>query len=146
MVKPRLPIAFLVKTLPRLSEAFILNEMLGIEDLGMEREIFSLRKQPPGVEPVHPDVAKVKGSVTYIPSFVRPLLPPGLALLLFAQLMFLFTAPRRYFAAARFHFGSGNDPRLKDFLQAGYLALTLRCPKITPFHPPFPNLPTTLAE
>src|SRR5713101_735470 len=146
MVKPRHRIAFLVKTFPRLSETFILNEILGIEDLGMELEIFSLRKQPPGAEPVHPDVAKVKGSVTYIPSFVRPLLPPGLALLLFAQLMFLFTAPRRYFAAARFHFGSGNDPRLKDFLQAGYLAWTLRWRKITHLHAHFANLPTTVAE
>jgi glycosyltransferase involved in cell wall biosynthesis len=146
MVKPRHRIAYLVKTFPRLSETFILNEILGIEDLGMELEIFSLRKQPPGAEPVHADVAKVKGSVTYIPSFVRPLLPPGLALLLFAQLMFLFTAPRRYFAAARFHFGSGNDPRLKDFLQAGYLAWTLRWRKITHLHAHFANLPTTVAE
>lgn len=145
-MKPRHRIAYLVKTYPRLSETFILNEILGIEDLGMELEIFSLRKQPPGAEPVHPDVAKVKGSVTYIPSFVRPLLPPGLALLLFAQLMFLFTAPRRYFAAARFHFGSGNDPRLKDFLQAGYLAWTLRWRKITHLHAHFANLPTTVAE
>ena len=146
MVKPRCRIAYLVKTFPRLSETFILNEILGIEDLGMELEIFSLRKQPPGAEPVHPDVAKVKGSVTYIPSFVRPLLPPGLALLLFAQLMFLLTAPRRYFAAVRFHFGSGNEPRLKDFLQAGYLAWTLRWRKIIHLHAHFANLPTTVAE
>lgn len=145
-MKPRRRIAYLVKTFPRLSETFILNEILGIEDLGMELEIFSLRKQPPGAEPVHPDVAKVKGSVTYIPSFVRPLLPPGLALLLFAQLMFLLTAPRRYFAAVRFHFGSDNDPRLKDFLQAGYLAWTLRWRKITHLHAHFANLPTTVAE
>jgi glycosyltransferase involved in cell wall biosynthesis len=146
MVKPRYRIAYLVKTFPRLSETFILNEILGIEDLGMELEIFSLRKQPPGAEPVHPDVAKVKGSVTYIPSFVRPLLPPGLALLLFAQLMFLLTAPRRYFAAVRFHFGSDNNPRLKDFLQAGYLAWALRWRKITHLHAHFANLPTTVAE
>src|SRR5260370_17766559 len=110
----------------------------------MELEIFSLRKQPPGAEPVHPDVAKVKAAVTYIPSFVRPLLPPGLALLLFAQLMFLFTAPRRNFAAARFHFASGNDPRLKDFMPAGSSASTLRRSKLIPFASYFPNITQSL--
>src|SRR5262249_5703424 len=111
-----------------------------------ELEVFSLRKQPPGAEPVHPDVAKVQAPVRYIPSFVRPLFPPGLALLLFAQLAFLLTAPRRYFAAVRLHFGFGNNPRLKDFLQAGYLAQALRKGRFTHLHAHFANLPTTVAE
>src|SRR6516164_4851768 len=117
MVRGRQRMAYLVKTFPRLSETFILNEILGVEEFGLELEIFSLRKLPPAAEPVHPDVAKVKAPVTYIPSLVRPLWPPGLALLLFSHLALLLTAPRRYFAAARLHFGSGNRPRLKDFLQ-----------------------------
>jgi glycosyltransferase involved in cell wall biosynthesis len=145
-VKPSGRIAYLVKTFPRLSETFILNEILGVEELGLELAIFSLRKQPPGAEPVHPDVAKVRAPVKYIPSFVRPLLPPGLALLLFAQLAFLLTTPRRYCAAVRFHFGSGDNPRLKDFLQAGYLARALRKGKFAHLHVHFANLPTTVAE
>ena len=142
----RLRVAYLVKTFPRLSETFILNEILGVEELGLELTIFSLRKLPPEAEPVHPDVAKVRGPVRYIPSFVRPLWPPGLALLVFAQLVFLLTAPRRYFAAVRFHFGSGNEKRLKDFLQAGYLAWALRRGRFTHLHAHFANVPTTVAE
>lgn len=146
MVRRRQRMAYLVKTFPRLSETFILNEILGVEEFGLELEIFSLRKLPPTAEPVHPDVAKVKAPVRYIPSLVRPLWPPGLALLLFSHLALLLTAPRRYFAAVRFHFGSGNSPRLKDFLQAGYLARALRRGKFTHLHAHFANVPTTVAE
>src|SRR6266446_445 len=146
MVSERLRVAYLVKTFPRLSETFILNEILGVEELGLELEIFSLRRLPPESEPVHPDVAKVKGPVRYIPSFIRPLWPPGLALLLFSQLALLFITPLRYFAAVRFHFSSGNHPRLKDFLQAGYLARTLLRGKFTHLHAHFANLPTPVAE
>jgi len=49
-------------------------------------------------------------------------------------------------AAVRFHFSSGNHPRLKDFLQAGYLARTLLRGKFTHLHAHFANLPTTVAE
>jgi glycosyltransferase involved in cell wall biosynthesis len=146
MVSERLRVAYLVKTFPRLSETFILNEILGVEELGLELEIFSLRKLPPANEPVHPDVAKVKAPVRYIPSLIRPLWPPGLALLLFSHLALLFAAPQRYFAAARFHFSSGNNPRLKDFLQAGYLGRALSRGKFTHLHAHFANVPTTVAE
>lgn len=146
MVNNRQRVAYLVKTFPRLSETFILNEILGVEEFGLELAIFSLRKLPPEAEPVHPDVAKVKGPIRYIPSLVRPLWPPGLLQLLFAHLALLFAAPRRYFETARFHFGSGNNPRLKDFLQAGYLARTLSRDKFTHLHAHFANVPTTAAE
>ena len=146
MVNERLRIAYLVKTFPRLSETFILNEILGVEELGLELTIFSLRKLPPEAEPVHPDVAKVKGPVRYIPSLVRPLWPPGLVLLLFSHLALLFAAPQRYFATLRFHFGSGNNPRLKDFLQAGYLARAVSREQFTHLHAHFANVPTTVAE
>src|SRR5260370_12681897 len=142
MVSKRMRVAYLVKTFPRLSETFILNEILGVEELGLELEIFSLRSLPPASEPVHPEMAKVKAPVRYIPSLVRPLWPPGLALLLFSHLALLFAAPQRYFAAARFHFSSGSSPRLKDFLQVGYLGRALIRAKFTPFPPHFTNVPT----
>jgi glycosyltransferase involved in cell wall biosynthesis len=146
MVSERLRVAYLVKTFPRLSETFILNEILGVEELGLELTIFSLRKLPPEAEPVHPDVAKVRGPVRYIPSLIWPLWPPGLLLLVFSHLALLLAAPRRYFETVRFHFGSENDPRLKDFLQAGYLARILSREKFTHLHAHFANVPTTVAE
>src|SRR5260370_16653911 len=146
MVSKRMRVAYLVKTFPRLSETFILNEILGVEELGLELEIFSLRKLPPANEPVHPDVAKVKAPVRYIPSLVRPLWPPGLALLLFSHLALLFAAPQRYFAAARFHFSSGSSPRLKDFLQAVYLGRALLRSTFPHLPPPFATFPPTLPQ
>ena len=44
-------VAYLLKTFPRLSETFILNEILGIERLGARLHIFSLKR--PDSEPVH---------------------------------------------------------------------------------------------
>src|SRR5260370_3287078 len=146
MVSKRMRVAYRVKTFPRRSETFILNEILGVEELGLELEIFSLRKLPPANEPVHPDVAKVKAPVRYIPSLVRPLWPPGLALLLFSHLALVLASPQRYFAAARFHFSSGSSPRLKDFIQAGYLGRALIRGKFTHLHAHFANVPTTVAE
>src|SRR5258707_1824505 len=142
MVNERLRVAYLVKTFPRLSETFILNEILGVADLGLQLELFSLRRLPPESEPVHPDVANVKGPVRYIPSFIRPLWPPGLALLLFSQLALLFAAPVRYFAAARFYFRSGNNPRLKGFLQVDYLAMAFARGNFTHFQAHLANMPT----
>jgi len=143
-VNERKRVAYLLKTYPRFSETFVLNEILGTERLGLEIEIFSLRR--PSNEPVHPEVADVKAPVRYIPSLSWPLWPPGLALLLFSHLVLLLAAPRRYFAAARFHFGAGSGPRLKDFLQAGYLATALNRGKFTHLHAHFANVPTTVAE
>jgi len=143
-VNERKRVAYLLKTFPRISETFILNEILGTESLGLEIEIFSLRR--PANEPLHPDMADVKAPVRYIPSLAWPLWPPGVALLLFSQLLLLLAAPRRYFSAARFHFGAASGPRLKDFLQAGYLAIALNRGKFTHLHAHFANVPTTVAE
>src|SRR5260370_16109727 len=57
-------IAMIVTTWPRLSQTFVLREFLGLESLGVELRIFSI-KVPPD-EPVHADVGKVRASVTYL--------------------------------------------------------------------------------
>ena len=62
-------IGFLLKTYPKLSETFILNEILELERQGLNLHIFSLRH--PSEQRTHPGVAQVKAPVTYLPS-----LPP----------------------------------------------------------------------
>ena len=62
------PIAYLVKGWPRLSETFILNEVIALERRGIPLRIFSIKD--PNNEPVHNKVAGVRASVTYI-SLVR---------------------------------------------------------------------------
>src|SRR5260370_6650209 len=65
-------IAMIVTTWPRLSQTFVLREFLGLESLGVDLRIFSI-KVPPD-EPVHVDVAKVRAPVTYL-AFRRRWIP-----------------------------------------------------------------------
>jgi colanic acid/amylovoran biosynthesis glycosyltransferase len=58
-------VAYLLKQYPRLSETFILNEILGLEEMGGDVTIFSLRHATEGR--FHPGVAAVRGSVHYLP-------------------------------------------------------------------------------
>ena len=137
-------IAYLLKTFPRLSETFILNEVLGLEKLGKDIHIFSL-KRPEG-EPRHPSAAEVKATVTYIPSLGPQFRLRNICLLVVSHLTLLFTRTCLYFAAARFYFGKPGKSRWKDFLQAGYLARLLARGEFDHLHAHFANVPTTVAE
>ncbi len=64
-------IAYLLKTFPKLSETFILNEILELERQGLELHIFSLRQ--PSETKVQPGVAEVRARITHIRP---PQLPP----------------------------------------------------------------------
>ena len=57
-------LGYIVSTWPRLSQTFILNEILALEARGRRLRIFSLKD--PGGEPVHAEVAKVRAKVTYV--------------------------------------------------------------------------------
>jgi colanic acid/amylovoran biosynthesis glycosyltransferase len=59
-------LAYLLKKFPRLSETFILNELLAQESLGRELHIFSRRT--PDDEPRHPGLANLKATVENLPS------------------------------------------------------------------------------
>jgi len=60
----RLAIAYIVKAWPRLSETFILNEIIGLERRGVSIRIFSVKDPNPG--PIHNRVALVRANVTYL--------------------------------------------------------------------------------
>ena len=59
MNQPR--VAYLLKKFPRLSETFVLNEILQQERLGTDVTVYSRR--PPDVEPRHPEFARLKARV-----------------------------------------------------------------------------------
>ena len=141
---PTPKMAYLVKTFPRLSETFILNEILGLERLGIQIGIFSLRR--PAAEPRHADVSEVKAPVTYVPSLRWKFWPGALSLLIFSHLVLFLKETRRYLAVARFYFRVKGNSRFEDFLQAAYLARALRRSEITHLHAHFANTPTTVAE
>jgi len=58
-------IGYVLKVYPRLSETFIVNELLAHERAGTEIEIFSLR--PPGDGRLHEMVGRVRAPVRYVP-------------------------------------------------------------------------------
>ncbi len=60
----RLHVGYVLKQYPRLSETFILNEILGLEENDVDVSIFSLRYATEGR--FHPATAAVKGSVRYL--------------------------------------------------------------------------------
>lgn len=59
-------IGYVLKRYPRYSETFIVNEILAHEAAGLEIEIFALR--PPSDTHFQDRIARVRASVTYVPS------------------------------------------------------------------------------
>ena len=59
-------LAYLLKKFPRLSETFILDELLAQEQLGRELHVFSRR--PPDAEPRHPQLARLRATCEYLPA------------------------------------------------------------------------------
>ena len=66
---PEPRVGYVLKMYPRFSETFILNEILALEELGTELEIFSLR--PPADGRFHESLAEVRAAVTYLPHRLR---------------------------------------------------------------------------
>lgn len=60
-------IGYVLKKYPRLSETFIVNEILGLESREVETAIYSLN--PPNDARFQPSVGAVRGEVTYLPPF-----------------------------------------------------------------------------
>lgn len=63
-VRP-LKVAYILKRFPRISETFVLNEILELERLGVPVEIFALLPPPKG--PHHETLTKVQARVTCLP-------------------------------------------------------------------------------
>jgi glycosyltransferase involved in cell wall biosynthesis len=138
---PKYRIAYLLKTFPRLSETFILNEILGLESLGIPIEIYSLKR--PAEERTHASVAKVRARVTYVPSLLPNLLDALRCVAAHAVLLAI--SPLLYWRTLSF-FLRIQKSRLKDFAQAGFLARRLQRRRITHLHAHFANVPASIAE
>jgi glycosyltransferase involved in cell wall biosynthesis len=141
--KPK--IAYLLKTYPKLSETFILNEILGLEKLGLELEIFSLRR--PADEPFHSSVAKVKAKVTYLPAGKvkrAPTLWQAFQMMR-AHLSMMLWRRSQYVETSRHCQMQQGDHWRKAFSQAVMLAHALRRGKFDHLHAHFANLPTSVA-
>lgn len=93
MLSPRPAVGVLVKVFPKLSETFILEELLGLERLGQRLVVYTLG--PPTDAVAHPAVQRVQATVTQVPQRPWPSLPAALG----AHAQALLAHPLRYSGA-----------------------------------------------
>ena len=137
-------IAYLLKTYPRLSETFILNEILGMEELGARLHIFSLRR--PDEDRSHPAVARVKARVTYALAIGPRSRPLDALRVLYGHATLFLSHPKRYWRTVSTYLKRPGKQRLKEVMQAGFLAKELQKEGCTHLHAHFANVPVTVAE
>ena len=138
-------IGYLLKTYPKLSETFILNEIVQLEKLGMPLHLFSIRR-PPQEERFHPGVFQVQANVTYLASISWGKNIFDSAIIGMDHLELFLKNPISYLATLRFHYGPAKARRRKEFIHAGFLTRALQRRNITHLHAHFANVPTYLAE
>jgi glycosyltransferase involved in cell wall biosynthesis len=130
-------VGYVVSGWPRLSETFILNEVVAVEQLGARLRIFSVKD--PNDEPVQAKVAQVRAPVTYL-SIKRN----GKAILLASLRLFL----RRPLRCGRTILRALRYCRwnvLRCFFQASYLSEILSREPLTHLHAHFAHDPTLVA-
>ncbi len=133
-------IAYLVKIFPKVSETFILQEVLDLEALGLDLTIYALQR--PTNAMVHGLASHVHASVTYLPD--TPLSVHHNPLL--AHLRLFLSSPWRYLSTLRFWLQTPERPSFSKFLQAGSLARAMQDAQIDHLHAHFANAPTSIAE
>jgi len=135
--RPR--ITFLLKRFPRLSETFILNELLALERQGVPLSIYSILSPEEGI--VHADVARLRTPVEYFPAGLR-----GAWRVARAHLRVIAASPRTY---ARTLVDAASRRRLtaiKHFVRAGWLAARLQETGASHLHAHFAHGPASVAQ
>jgi glycosyltransferase involved in cell wall biosynthesis len=112
-------LGMVLKGYPRISETFISNEILLLEQLGFAVRIFSMRRGRESF--THDSVARIRAGVDYLPdTFLR-----NAQRLIYPNLCLALRRPRRFaagWAAVCRRFRRTRNPAsLRHFLQAGYL-------------------------
>jgi len=137
-------VGIILKGYPRLSETFIVNEIILLEELGYELHIFAMRN--PGEAKVHESVRKVQAPVTYIPDYFWRFFFSFLS----TNIRLWWHRPGLYWQAFRFaalrsvwQFSSST---IKRFVQAAYLVQkSLPGTDVAHFYAHFSHGPTTVA-
>jgi glycosyltransferase involved in cell wall biosynthesis len=133
-------VAYLLKRFPRLSETFILHEILELERQGQDLRLFSIMNPCEGV--VHADVCQVRAPVTYLPAGLGDVVP-----LLRAHLTLLRRDPQRYAGIVAYILQRRrHSSTIKHFVRAGWLALELEKTGVTHLHAHFAHGPASVAH
>jgi glycosyltransferase involved in cell wall biosynthesis len=116
---PKPVLGMILKGYPRISEAFISNEILLLEKLGFSIRIFSMRH--PRESFTHQSVKRIRAEADYLPHELLRFLPR----LAYHNFLLALKTPRPYGRALRTAFArflrSRKSATLKHLLQAGYL-------------------------
>jgi len=140
--KPRL--GMILKGYPRISETFISNEILLLENLGFPIHLFSMRQ--PRENFTHRSVTRIQAAVDYLPETLLKPLPR----LMYHNCLLAAQKPQAYagafkMAAQRFS-RTRRSATLKHLFQAGYLVHhLLPGRKITHLHAHFAHSPASVA-
>lgn len=152
LAQPTLRVGYLLRSYPRLSQTFILNEVLALEKLGVQVHIFAVTH--PHEPIVQAQVAEVQAPVTYLEGAQRR----RWWVILWEQLVTLLWTPYRYLSTLayllyhhEFDEGYTASSRFVCFLQAVYLAAILRQARqqgnpIAHLHAHFAHDPTLIAH
>ena len=139
-------LGYLTKRFPRLSETFILDEILGLEAAGVPLRLYAIAD--PAERVVQPDVAKVKSPVVYLRSGRGPRRSALEALATVAShVRLVCRAPKRYLGVvAHIIRERRHMATLRNFAQAGRLALRLEADGARHVHAAFAHAPASVAH
>ena len=131
-------IGFLVKTYPKVSETFILNEILALEQRGFNLHIFSLCK--PTDDKSHTLTSKVRANVTYLPST-----SDGTDQECEGYLSYLYRQQSHLINTTVAEFTTTNIIKSQLVYQAAFLALSVNHLGISHIHAHFASEPASVA-
>lgn len=150
--KSPLRVGYILRSYPRLSQTFILNEIVALEAMGVQMHIFAVTH--PHEPIVQTQVAAVQAPVDYLEMAQQR----SWQLILWEHLLTLLLAPVRYLSTLgyllyhrEFDQGYTASSRFACFLQAVYLAQLLRRERqrgagIDHLHAHFAHDPTLIAQ
>lgn len=138
--KSNAPIAYLVRTFPKISETFIMREVLALESQGVDLAIYGLRR--PAETKSHALNGAVRARVSYLPTR----LAEAFTGFLWTQLYLILRRPVGYFRALLFALRRAEAGRGRDFFQASFLARALVQNNTVHLHAHFINEPAGVAE
>jgi glycosyltransferase involved in cell wall biosynthesis len=143
MVTPTLgqprSLGLLVKMFPKLSETFVLEEILGLERLGIPIRLYTLAASTDVL--VHSSVSQVQASVTRVPKS-----PSGNGFLFLSRHLYLLSTRPWHYVRTLFSALQRGRSGLSAFFQAGWLAEQLRHDGVTHLHTHFISTPSDVAE
>ncbi len=139
------PLGFLVNTWPKLSETFILEEVLGLERQGVDLRLYALGE--PTDDITHGAVSRVRSVLARVPDPADARVPAATRTreLLARHARVALAAPLRY-AQALLEAGTRGAAGWQDFLRAGWLAAQLKRDGVAHLHTHFISRPADIAQ